>query len=110
MSDPVALAARRAAKTLASLAPGVRSDVEAALDRRASGQYLDPVSLGALIVSAAQLAWTIHRDRQSKAPPDVIAHEVRVRLEAPADVTPELCDQLVEAVVRETVAAAEQER
>ena len=108
MSDPVALVARQAAKKLAPHAPGVRSDVEAALDRRSSGQYLDPVSLGALVVSAAQLAWTIHRDRERKAPPDVIAHEVRVRLEAPADVTTEVRNRLVEAVVLETVVAAEQ--
>ena len=107
VSDPVALAAPGGQKA--------RPARSGRAERRGGGArpprerpVLDPVSLGALVVSAAQLAWTIHRDRNRKAPPDVVAHEVRMRLEAPADVTTEQRDRLVEAVVREAVVAAEQ--
>lgn len=110
MNDPVAQAARRAAKELAALAPGVRSDVEAALDSRAGAQFLDPISLGALIVSAAQLAWTIRRDRAQHASPDAVAHELRVELVFPTDVAPQLRDRIVEAVAREAVAVSEETR
>jgi hypothetical protein len=64
MTDPVAHIARAAAAHLAAEhGPALPVDVEAALHARGSTpgpeRYLDPVALGALIVS---LAWTIYTD------------------------------------------------
>jgi hypothetical protein len=64
MIDPVEHTVRAAAHRLvAEHGPGLVTDVEAALHARGSAQrpeqYLDPVSLGSLIVSVATLAWTV---------------------------------------------------
>ena len=52
MNDPVVLGARAAAKRLAAeLEPGLRGEVELALQARSRTpeQYVDPIALGALI-------------------------------------------------------------
>jgi hypothetical protein len=90
MSDPVEQNARAAAYRLAAEhGRGLPADVEAALHARGSvprpDQYLDPVSLAGLIVSAASLAWTVYADlktRTAKPAPEVVARTVRVRLES----------------------------
>jgi len=66
--DPVRRAARTAAQRLESGRwPGLTVDVEAALDRRLKDpcgrdgrpeQYVDAIPLAALIVAAADLAWS----------------------------------------------------
>jgi hypothetical protein len=73
MTDPIAAAARAAAHRLAAEhGPGLAADVEAALHTRDAdqrpGQYLDPVSLGTLIVAIATLAWTIYTDKRKQHP------------------------------------------
>ena len=63
----IALVARQAASRLASgFAPNLLEDVEQALaadplDQPAK-KVLDPISIGALIVSVAALGWTIYHD------------------------------------------------
>jgi len=65
MTDPIAAAAHRLA---AEHGPGLPAEVEAALHTRDAGQrpgqYLDPISLGTLIVAIATLAWTIYTDQR----------------------------------------------
>jgi hypothetical protein len=73
MTDPVSTGARAAAERLTpDFGPGLAADVEAALHTRGSQQrpeqYFDPISLGALIVSIATLAWTIYTDLKKKTP------------------------------------------
>jgi hypothetical protein len=85
MNDPVADAARSAAVILApDLGRNLPTEVEAALAARAGAQrpdrFLDPVSLGSVIVSIATLAWTIYNDQRNrtqeqKPKPDCIVHE-----------------------------------
>lgn len=95
MTDPVADAARAAADALApGLGPGLRAEVEAALAARNAGsrrpgQY-DPaviaglgISAASLIVTIAQLAWSIITDPRkhtAKPSPDSIARQVRITL------------------------------
>ena len=119
MSDPVADGSRAAALRLQDeLGPGVLTDVEAALHSSQPGrvrpdQYVDPISLGALIVSAATLAWNVYTDLKKKTPApaaDTIARTVRVELETGDVGTPEERDRIIEVVVSETVASAEKEQ
>src|SRR5215472_5694711 len=89
MADPIAEAARAAAVRLAGEhGAGLAADVETALAARGAGQrpgqYIDPVSIGGLIVAIATLAWTIYSDRRKRSaeppPPAVLAREVRIEL------------------------------
>jgi hypothetical protein len=114
MPDPVADASRAAAQRLADeLGPGLAADVEEALEGRGEAhspeRYLDPVSLGGLIVSVATLAWTVFNDLRNKTPkppPEGIARRVRVELETHDSVTPAQRDRIIEIVVSETIVAA----
>lgn len=113
MTDPIADASRAAAQRLGDeYGPNVAVDVEEALyvrgASRSPDRYLDPVSLGGLIVSVATLAWTVFNDLRSKAAkpsPDVVARQVRVRLETPDSVTPAERDRIIDVVVSETIVA-----
>jgi hypothetical protein len=115
MSDPVEQNARAAAHRLAAeYGRGLPADVEAALHARGSvprpDQYLDPVSLAGLIVSAASLAWTVYADlktRTAKPAAEVVARTVRVRLEHSGEHESAQRDHVIEIVVDETVQAAE---
>jgi hypothetical protein len=106
MDEQVAAAiARAAARRLsAEHGPELIVGVERAL--RPDGRpdrYVDPVSLGSLIVSAASLAWTIQRDlraRKAKPTRDVVAQRVRIELPASA-VPPAARDQVIEVVVEQ---------
>jgi hypothetical protein len=115
MTDPVEHTARAAAHRLAAEhGPGLATDVEAALHARGSTQhpeqYLDPISLGSLIVSVATLVWTIYTDLKNKTPtpsPAVIARTVRVRLPNDGKLTPAQRDQIIDVIVDETVQTTE---
>jgi hypothetical protein len=84
-AGPINAAARATAQRLTAChSPGLAVEVEAALSAegtdRDSWQYVDPVSVGALIVSVATLAWTVYADtrkRTSHPSPDVIIQQVR---------------------------------
>jgi hypothetical protein len=115
MTDPVADTARAAAERLAGeLGGGLKTDVEAALharDREARpDRYLDPISLGGLIVSVATLAWTVYKDLKAKTPtpsPDVVARTVRVELRDVEGSSVAQRDRVIDVVVAETVRADE---
>ncbi|MBL1102652.1 hypothetical protein [Streptomyces coffeae] len=120
MTDPIATIARAAVNRLtAPHSAAVAAEVEAALHTRATTsrpvQYIDPVSLGTLIVSIAGLAWTVYRDLRKTTPapsPEMVARHVRVRLGRDSRPPgPELDaadrDQVIEIVIEETVRAAE---
>jgi hypothetical protein len=114
MTDPVEHAARAAATQLAAdFGPALPTQVEAALSARRSthnpDRYLDPISLGALIVSIATLAWTVYIDLTKKTPTpstDVMARAVRVRLHDTTDLDPATRDRIIDILVTETARAA----
>ncbi len=117
MSDPAvrdgeepARGARAAARRLApEFGDRLPADVEAALHAPADAggdRYLDPVALAALIVSAAQFAWTMYVDlrKQTATPaPQVVARRVRVELAEHTEVDPGVRDRVIDVVVAETL-------
>jgi hypothetical protein len=115
MSDPVSVGARAAAERLTpQYGPGLAADVEAALHTRGAEQrperYFDPISLGALIVSIASLAWTIYTDLKKKTPspaPEVVARTVRVELGKRGDADLTASGQITDVVVTEVINAAD---
>ena len=118
MSDPIVDSARAAAERLqAELGSDVVVDVEAALHaegvtRARREQYVDPISLGGLIVSIATLAWNVYTDLKQKTPapaPETIGRTVRVELGTPEGTTPQQRDRIIEVVVSETVQAGNRE-
>jgi hypothetical protein len=118
MTDPITAAARAAAEQLAAeYGPGLAVDVEVALHAQATdqkpGRYLDPVSLGTLIVTIATLAWSIYSDKRKRTPepsPDVIARHVRVELRQLSDTRQQESDRITEIVVTEIIQAAKEQR
>ncbi len=116
--DPVAATARAAAGQLAAqYGPGLAAEVEAALHARGTGhrpeQYFDPVSLGSLIVSIADLAWTIVAGLKTKTPnpaADVLARAVRVELRTRDDTAIASQDKVTDVVVTEIIQAADDSR
>ncbi|MET8853620.1 hypothetical protein [Amycolatopsis sp. NPDC004625] len=103
--------ARAAARRLASAdAPRLEIDVEVALHHRSTrpepGQYLDPVTLGSLIVSTATLAWTVFKDLRTKTlkpKADIVARRVRIELPPAEDISPTDQDRVIEIIVEEIV-------
>src|SRR4051794_31851497 len=90
MRDPIPEAARVAADRLSvELGPALVHDVEAAIHEREAGAraqryFVDPISLGGLVVSVATLAWTVYKDLKSRtSTPAAPVIERRVRLELP---------------------------
>jgi len=114
MTDPIAAAARAAAQQLATEhGPGLAAEVEAALASRDTeqrpGQYLDPVSLGILIVAIATLAWTVYTDKRKTTPdppPGAVARQVRIELRQQGATSPHDTDRITEIVVTELLQAA----
>ncbi|MEV0379177.1 hypothetical protein [Nonomuraea sp. NPDC050643] len=107
-SDPVADAARAVARRLT---PGLVTDVEVALQARDAAkrpdQYLDPVSLASLIVSAAALAWTVYRDlrkRTDTPSADVVTRRVRTELRRSRTITAR-DDEIIALTIEETITA-----
>ncbi len=122
MTDHVADAARSAAAILApDLGLNLPVEVEAALAARGGAQrpdrYLDPVSLGSLIVSVATLAWTVYNDlrgrgQEQRPEPDraiqepeadFIARQVRVTLREQDVNLPPGTDRITEVVATEII-------
>jgi hypothetical protein len=118
MTDHAADAARSAAATLApDLGQNLPVEVEAALAARAGDQrpdrYLDVVSLGSLIVSAATLAWTIYvnqRDRAHGQEPEAesVARQVRITLRDQDTALPPGTERITEVVASEIIRHAGQ--
>ncbi|MFE6946293.1 hypothetical protein [Streptomyces chartreusis] len=119
MPNPVELGARSAAQRLVTPHnPHLATDVEAALHARQSDsrpdQYLDPISLGALIVSIATLAWTVYSDLKKETPTphrDVVTRHVRIRLDQAGSgsqaLSPADRDWYIDITVEETLNAAQ---
>jgi hypothetical protein len=113
MTDHAAEAARSAAAILApDLGLNLPVEVEAALAARGGDQrpdrYLDVVSLGSLIVSAATLAWTIYinlRDRAHGQEPeaDSIARQIRITLREQDTALPPGAERITEIVATEII-------
>ena len=115
MADPIELGARAAAHRLTTPhTPTLTTDVEAALYTRETttrpDQYLDPISLGALIVSVASLTWTVYNDLRKKTPTphrDVISRHVRVQLDQTETPQPPLSatdrDRYIDITIEETL-------
>jgi hypothetical protein len=117
VDGPVARGARAAAQRLAPEHGGsLTADVEAALHNHTSAhpeQYLDPISLGALIVAVADLAWTIYTDLKTKTPqpsPHVIARRIRIELNNPAPIEPTQRNRVIDVVVTETIQAIDESK
>lgn len=115
-ADPVAGIARAAAHRLAAdHGPSLSADVEVALQTRGGTEppdrYLDPISLGALVVSIASLAWTVYTDLKTKTPnppTEVVARTVRVQLRDSVNVDPTARDRIIDVVVGEATHAGGQ--
>ena len=116
MTDPIADAARSAAVILApGLGPNLPAEVESALAARHAGgqrpgQY-DPLAIASLgigaaslIVSIAQLAWSIISDqpKHTTAPsPDVIARQVRITMREQGIPLPPGAERITDVVITE---------
>ena len=69
-------------------------------------QYLDPIALAALIVAAAELAWTIYHDLKPTTPhpaPHVITRQIRIELADHTPIEPTQRDRIIDVVVDETI-------
>jgi hypothetical protein len=110
MSDSVATISRAAAQRMATRGrPESLVEVEAALaagPNARKDQYVDPISMGALIVSVATLAWQVYTDLKAKGgkpSKEVVARKVRIQL-AEADRTPAADDPtIIDIVIDETL-------
>jgi hypothetical protein len=112
MEEVLTVAARAAAGRLAGqYGAMVEVEVETALrDTRSPEQFLDPVAVGTLIVTAAGVAWGIFKDvkrRGEAIKSDQIVKQVRVRVMLPKGVSSAQGDQIVEVVLDEVIAAAD---
>ena len=109
MTDPAATAARAVATALATAHPSLPADVEAALAARHAtrrhNQFFDPIALATLIVTTAQLAWTIYTDRRDHAaeppPPQALARQVRIALREQDIALPEGTEHITEIIATE---------
>lgn len=92
----------------------MRVEAELHRDPNASpGQYVvDPISLGALIVSIATLAWTIYQDlrKQNQPPPapQVVARTVRIQLDHPSNLPQLEQAHIIDVTVEEVLRQAEE--
>jgi hypothetical protein len=108
MTNPVATAARAAAEHLApDYGLSLAAEVEVALNDRymtkKPDQYIDPVSVGTLIVGIAALAWTVYSDLRTKTSRPT-SEEVsrRVHIELRNEAAPQLdTERITEIVITE---------
>ncbi len=125
MTSPAADAARAAAKILAAdLGPALPAQVEAALhaalhaseDEQQRPSRYDPTAIAglgigaaSLIVTVAQLAWSIlagRRDHAAEPSHDAITREVRITLREQDAPLPPGSDRITEVVVTEVIRLA----
>jgi hypothetical protein len=118
MSDPIDTAARAAAQRLGTHHdPQLVAEVEAALLKRGApttvDQYLDPISLGGLIVSVATLAWTVYNDRSGRdscPSEEEVARAVTAQLGRTTTLDLAQHEQLITVIVQQTLAANDDEQ
>jgi uncharacterized protein (UPF0264 family) len=114
MARPVDRIARSAAARLAQDAnlPWLIPEVERQLAVGDSGQAAEryepiTISLAALVVSIAGLAWTVYTDLRRQTPrpdPEVIKRRIRVQVELPEQVSAADRDRILAVIVEETLA------
>src|SRR6266540_3656397 len=111
MASPVDRIARNAAARLAQdadlplLVPEVERQLQVGDDHAAADRY-EPIaiSLAALIVSVAGLAWTIYTDlkKQTRRPdPEVMERRIRVEIEHPEKVSAADRDRVITTVIEQ---------
>src|SRR4051812_16644392 len=113
---PVERSARAAAKRLAAdYGPRLVPDVEAALYTAGTAQrpeqYLDPISLAALLVAAAQFGWQLYQDHKKEtATPsrEVVERRIRVELPQRSDVSADDRNRIIAVITEEIVTEAEE--
>lgn len=121
MTGRAAATARAAAIILApDLGPDLPAEVEAAIHARdTSGQRADQydplviaglgISAASLIVSIAQLAWSIYADQRKHIPqptPEAIVGEVRITLRDQDTALPPPTERIIEIIATETIRLA----
>ena len=113
-ADPVKTIARTTAKRLAaSFGASMPIDVEgnfyAERTSQRRDQYLDPVSMGSLIVAVATLAWTIYGDLRKKTygpSAGAVARKLRYELRDHDGLRPDNRDLIISVVVEEVIRTA----
>ena len=108
--------ARASAKALAGehgarIVADVERELHAGAEDSEPDQYLDPVSLGALIVSAATFAWQVYtdsRDRGKKPDSTTLARSVRIELEDHSTEITAGTEHVITVVVQETLHRGDQ--
>lgn len=117
MNNQVTQIARATAEQLAIDwdQPVIVDDVEAELHDRGNGRrpvdYLDPVALGGLIVSIANLAWLIYTDRRKakkSTSPSELTAAVVAELPESDTVTAQDRERVITIIVTETIRAEDQ--
>lgn len=114
MGSPVDRIARSAAQRLAldadlpALVPEVERQLEIG-DGIPSPDRYEPVtmSIAALLVSVASLAWTVYTDLKKQTPkpdPEVVKRRIRVEIELPDGVPAAERDRIITAVVEQAMA------
>ena len=114
MASPVERIARGAAARLAReadlplLVPEVEHQLQVSDAGHAAERY-EPItiSLAALLVSVASLAWTIYTDlrKQTQQPhPEVMKRRIRVEVELPEGISSPERDRVIAAIVAQTLA------
>jgi hypothetical protein len=114
MADPITVASRASAEQLAAdYGPGLAADVEAALHAQRTaqrpGQYIDPASLGSLIVAIATLAWTIYTDLKRKTPdqpPETLARQISIHVNKHNTRTRDEDGRITSVIITEIIHAA----
>lgn len=107
-ADSVASITRASARQLAKSMPSITLEAERAilLSRTSElpKQYFDPISLGALLVSAATLAWTIYNDSKTRRSSRTeLEKSVTESLPLPAGVDQAAYVRIVEVVASEAI-------
>jgi hypothetical protein len=114
MTDPVITVARAAGERLADdYGEEIRAEVEAALHARKvaqrPAQYVDPVSIGSLIVSITTLAWSVYSDlrmRTRQPSSEVFTRQLKLEI-AELDTQHAADDRIADVVVTEVIRTAE---
>lgn len=117
MTHPISATARTAARAAAErlaaeYGSGLPAEVETALRAQGTARrpdhYLDPVSLGSLIVAIATLAWNAYSDRRKETPepaPDDIIPDIPVGLHHHNGISEQEIDHITKIVVTEIIQA-----
>jgi hypothetical protein len=116
IASPVDRIARSAARRLErdgdlpSLVPEVERQLQLGTAGQAAERY-EPItiSLAALVVSIASLAWTVYTDLRKQIPrpdPEVLKRRLRVEVKLPEQVSAADRDRVVTVIVEATLADA----